>query len=59
MIYNNHVAPFEWKDLHGKIVKIAVADPNPECLEFTGQVWAKDLETGKIYLIKEFRVDGK
>lgn len=44
---------FEWKDLHKKILQIAVAEANPECLEFNTQVYGHDLENGVIYVLAE------
>jgi hypothetical protein len=57
MIYTEPPAPFKWSDLHGKILKIAVAQPNPDVLEFTGQVFGIDVETGKTYVLAEFTED--
>lgn len=42
-----------WADLNDRIVKIAVSQPSPECLE-PGQAFALDLENGKIYLLDEW-----
>ena len=56
MIYNKiEETAFNWIDLHKKVVRIVVAEPNPECFEPLGQVWAQDLESGKIYLIAEYK----
>lgn len=48
---------FKWSDLHKKIVRISVAQPNPECLEPLGVVYATDLENGKTYVLAEFKDD--
>jgi hypothetical protein len=48
IVYN-----FQWKELHKKILKIAVAEPNPEVLEFLGQVYGMD-EKGTVYLLHEW-----
>jgi hypothetical protein len=54
MIYQaSAIRQFDWKDLHGKIVKIAVIEPNPEVLEFYGQVYAMD-DMGTTYLLHEW-----
>jgi hypothetical protein len=46
------ITDFDWKDLHGKILKIAVAEANPECLEFYTQVYGMD-EKGTFWLLAE------
>ena len=47
---------FKWTDLHKRIVRIVVAEPNPECLEPYGRVYAQDLESDVIYLLAEYGV---
>ena len=49
---------FKWKELHGKFLKIAVAEPNPECLE-PGQVYGFDPETGVTYVLHEYGPEGE
>jgi len=46
---------FNWMDLDKKFVKIRVVEPNPEVLEFTGQVFAMD-EKGTVYLLHEWHI---
>lgn len=53
MIIYPPIKSFEWPELHGKILKIAVAEANPEGLEFTTQVFGRDIETGTAYLMAE------
>jgi len=47
------IRTFKWKDLHNKVLKIAVAEPDPEVLEFTGQVFAMD-EKSNVWLLHEW-----
>lgn len=47
------IREFDWKDLDGKIVKIAVAPPDPSVLEPIGQVFAVDSDM-KIYILHEW-----
>lgn len=54
MIFTPGPKPFKWSDLHGKVLKIAVAEPNPEGLEFVGQVYGLDVETGAMYVLAEY-----
>lgn len=55
MVFNEEAKrTFDWKELHKKVVRIVVAEPNPECLEFIGQVFAMDIENGKTYVLHEW-----
>ena len=48
---------FKWKDLHKRKMQIFVVEPNPECLEFFGHVFGRDMECGKVFVIAEYRID--
>ncbi len=54
IVYPETITKFDWQDLHGKILKIGVAQPNPECLEFFGQVFGLDVKTGTTYVLFEW-----
>lgn len=45
------------RDLHGKILKITVIEPNPETLDFEGYVIAQD-EKGTTYLLEQWTWEG-
>lgn len=51
-----NIGKFDWKDLNDKILKIKVIEPNPECLEFVGQVCALDVDTMTIYILHEWDI---
>lgn len=53
-IFKEPVRKFRWRDLHKKIVRISVAEPNPDCLEPLGVVYATD-EKGVTYILAEFK----
>lgn len=58
MIYHDSPSIFKWPDLHGKILRIYVAEPNSEVMEPLGQVFGLDLENGATYLLAEFNING-
>lgn len=51
------IGTFTWEDLDGKTLRIRVVKPNPECLEFTGQVVALDIHAMIVYVLHEWSVE--